>query len=127
MLFGEDYLRLRHFLKAGALLHLKISLRKNALAKGCFINIKAIKLLQDVMAQYAKSVTLYIPVDELDDVLLTQVKEVIHDFPGDRDMQIRISEPEIKLNLRAQSEKFAWKAALLERLSHLDKIDYKLN
>lgn len=127
MLFGEDYLRLRHFLKLGSLLHLKISLRKKRFGQGLFIHIKSMKLLQDVMAEYAKSVTLYIAVEQLDDALLEQLKGVVRDFPGDRDMEIRILEPDIKLKLRTAKRKVRLETALLERLGQLDRIDYKLN
>ena len=127
MLFGEDYLRLRHFLVVDSLLYLRISISKKRFGTGFFINIKEIKLLQDVMAHYAKSITLDIPVEHLDDELLSQVKAAVADFPGDRDMEIRISEPKLKLYLRSSKRKVRLETALLERLNHLDKIDYKLN
>lgn len=126
VLFGEDYLRLRHFLKEDALLHLKLSLRKKRFGEGFYLDIKTVKLLQDVIAHYAKSLTLYIPLERLDEALLTQIKEVVCDFPGDRDMEINILESEIKLNLRSVKQKLRLEAALLERLSQLEQIDYKL-
>ncbi len=127
VLFGEDYSRLRDFLKVGSLLHLRISISKKRFGSGVFIYIKEIKHLRDVMAHYAQSITLDIPVDQLDDALLSQVKAVVADFPGDRDMEIRISEPKLKLHLRSSKRRVRLESALLERLSHLDKIDYKLN
>lgn len=133
-IFGEEYLRFRHFLVPNTFIHAKVKVTEGYLNKETgnrsqprlqFVNIE---LLQSVMSEMAKKITLQVPLEAIHKDSIEQINTIFEDNSGDKNVHFLVYDVEekIKLRLNTRSKKVDINKKLLEELKVLD-FKYKIN
>lgn len=133
-IFGEDYLKFRHFLMINSFVHLKAFVREGWVNRETGkkgeprLQYNDFKQLQDVMDAYAKKLTIKLDIDRLQEKRIQTLKDTLRTFKGDLPLNFVIYEmqDEIKLNLSSRKQKVKINSELLDVLEEND-IYYKLN
>ncbi|GGG96000.1 DNA-directed DNA polymerase [Polaribacter pacificus] len=133
-IFGEDYLKFRHFLVPNSFLFLRITINQGWTNKETGVvgeprmQFTDIKLLHDTMDNLCKKITLQLPLQQVNP---EQIKKLQHLFVGNNGKQsvhftIYDKKEQIELNLPSRNTKIK---ITNELLSSLDKeqVTYKLN
>ncbi|WP_299211298.1 DNA polymerase III subunit alpha [uncultured Dokdonia sp.] len=133
-MFGEEYLKLRHFLIPNSFIHAKVFIREG------FVNretgrrsdprtqFNSIQQLQDVMDVYAKKLTINIDINEIAEARVQEIKTILDEHKGDDKLHFQVFEPKEKLYVRMPSKKQKVKISQ-ELLNALEEnaVHYKLN
>ncbi|PRX57532.1 DNA polymerase III subunit alpha [Flagellimonas meridianipacifica] len=133
-IFGEDYLKFRHFLMINSFVHLKIFIREGWVNRETGkkgdprMQFNDFKQLQDVMDSYAKKLTIKLDIDRLQEKRIMALKDTLRSFKGDLPLNFVVYEmqDEIKLNLSSRKQKIKISSELLNVLEEND-IYYKIN
>lgn len=133
-IFGEEYLKFRHFLMPNNFVYIRAFIRegwvnKETGAKGePRINFRIFKQLQDVMEDYAKKLTIHIDVEEFEEENLNDLKEIITENQGEHLLNFVVFEKKerIKVHMPSRRQKVNINAGLLERLERI-RINYRIN
>ncbi len=129
MLFGEEYLRMRHFLVIEKFLHFKVTVTPKRNGDGVYTNIKSIQLLEDVMETYAKTISLIIEINDLTDNMVLELTELIKNSDGDGHVKLIVHD-EISgtyMNIPSRREKILIDKHFINQLHTIGNIQYKLN
>ncbi len=132
-IFGEDYLKFRHFLVLDNFVHVKTTARQ-------FINketgdpgrtritFKAFKQLQDVVKEFATKLTLTLDIKELNDDFINRLEQVINQHKGSKHVKFKIRDHQDKIELQmpSKSKKVEISKELLLSLQDFN-LTYKLN
>ncbi len=133
-IFGEEYLKFRHFLVVDNFVHVKANVREGWLNKETGkrgeprLQFSAFQLLQDTLAAYTKKITLKLNVAQVDNEMLTFLEQLFKKHKGDHKLDIIFYEPQEQIKLLTSSRKV--KVNVIEDfLSELDQypVAYKLN
>lgn len=78
VLFGEDYLKMKHFLSEGTMLFVKgkYQLRYNSEDR-YELKIVSIQLLQDIRERLTKRVTLNVSLTDVNDILILKIEDLL--------------------------------------------------
>ncbi|MEM9078514.1 MAG: DNA polymerase III subunit alpha [Bacteroidota bacterium] len=133
-IFGEEYLKFRHFLMINSFVHLKVFVREGWVNRETGkkgdprLQFNDFKQLQDVMDSYAKKLTIKLDIDRLQEKRIIVLKDTLRSFKGDLPLNFIVYEmqDEIKLNLSSRKQKVKINSELLNVLEEND-IYYKLN
>jgi len=133
-IFGEEYLKFRHFLMPNNFVYIRAFIRegwvnKETGAKGePRINFRIFKQLQDVMEDYAKKLTIHIDVEEFEEENLNDLKEIITENQGEHLLNFVVFEKKerIKVHMPSRRQKVNINAGLLERLERI-RVNYRIN
>ncbi|MGM0636222.1 MAG: DNA polymerase III subunit alpha [Bacteroidota bacterium] len=131
-IFGEDYLKFRHHLVPDSFLHLKVRAttytNKNGEQSDPRIQYNSFKLLQDVMDQYAKKLTIQLDINQLKEETVTELDDLLISYPGKQTLNFVVYEMKQKLKLHMPSRKRKVQVCkeLLDEINRL-KLNYKLN
>ena len=133
-IFGEDYLKWRHFLVPNSFIYGRILIRegwpnRDTGRKGePRLQYNSFQLLHDVMESYSKKITLQIPLMELVNDRLTVLKNLIKTHKGDKHLYFNVYEKEenIGLTMPSRKHKIHISKEFLQELQK-EQIDYKLN
>lgn len=127
-MFGEDYLKFKHFLIPNSFLHIKISVRKGWREGDVRIQFNHIQMLQDVLDVLAKKLTLQLDILELNDERINTLEELLEDHKGKDTLNFLVFDREEKMKLQMPSRTAKVKISQ-ELLNELDvrKLRYKLN
>ena len=111
-IFGEQYLKFRHFLVPNSFIFLKALVREGWVNKETQkksdprIQFNSMQMLQDVMDNHVKKLTIQIPIDEVNDNKITSLKEIITNHKGDKHLDLVIYEVSEKIKITMPSKKF---------------------
>ena len=135
VLFGDDYVKFRQFMEDGYFLQLRGTVTERFRQQGNWeFKINSIALLSELRDKMAKSLTIQLPLSQLNDELMLQLDELVKSNAKQH--------PERKCNLRFRMVDFEDGTALdmpskglkvnptnefLENLSQLNGLSYKLN
>ncbi len=133
-IFGEEYLRFRHFMMINSFVYLKAFVqdgwtnRETGKKGDPRLQYREFKLLQDVMDAYAKKLTIKLDIDRLQEKRIRALKDTLHSHKGEHHLNFVVYEmkEEIKLKLSSRKQKIKIDSELLARLE-ADGIHYKLN
>lgn len=133
-IFGEEYLKFRHFLMPNAFIHLKALVREGWVNRETGekgeprIQFNDFKQLQDVMSSYAKKLTIKLNIDHLQEKRIQILKETLKPYKGEHPLHFIVYEmkEEIKLKLSSRKQRVKINSELLAILEAHD-IHYKLN
>jgi DNA polymerase-3 subunit alpha len=127
-IFGEDYLKFRHFLIMNQFLHIKIKVQKGWNDGNPRINFISMQMLQDVLEKYAKKLTLQMDIKELSEEKIQEMQELIEAFKGKHILNIVVYDLEnkIKLHMQSRSKKIGINKDLLDKLEK-EQWFYRLN
>ncbi|WP_053992785.1 DNA polymerase III subunit alpha [Mangrovimonas sp. TPBH4] len=134
-IFGEEYLKFRHFLVQNSFVYVKVFIRE-----GWIINkdtgqrgeprmqFNYFQLLHDVMETYARKLSIQLNIADLGDEKIEVLKELIGMHTGEKALNFTIydNEDQIKLDMISRRQKVRISQELLKQLERQD-ILYKLN
>jgi DNA polymerase-3 subunit alpha len=86
------------------------------------------QMLQEVMDSHAKRLTIQLPIEEVNNDHIINLKKIITDYKGDKHLELIIYETSEKIKITMPSKKFKIDISndLLKRLEK-EQISYKLN
>ena len=133
-IYGEEYLKFRHFLVINSFIHVRIMVRegwpnKETGAKGeprvQFVNFL---LLHDVMEQFAKKLTLQLELNEISKHRIEVLESIFKSHKGKNSLNFVVydNDEKIKLNLPSQKVKVNITQELINVLEEQSLV-YKLN
>ncbi len=127
-MFGEDYLKFKHFLIPNSFLHIKLSVRPGWKEGDARIQFNSIQMLQDVLETLANKLTLQLNVLELDDEKIHSIEEIVKQYKGKDHLNFVVydMEEQLKLHMPSRTSKVKISQELLTVLDTKD-LKYILN
>ncbi|MBO0324341.1 DNA polymerase III subunit alpha [Muricauda sp. CAU 1633] len=133
-IFGEEYLKFRHFLMINSFVYVKAFVREGWVNRETGkkgeprLQFNDFKQLQDVMDAYARKLTIKLDVARLQEQRIQTLKDTLHSFKGEHPLSFVVYEmqDEIKLKLSSRKQKVKISSELLSALE-AHEIHYKLN
>ncbi len=133
-IFGEEYLKFRHFLMSNAFIYFKIFVREGWInrdtgAKGePRLQYAQIQMLQDVMETYAKKLTIQLNIEDLKEGKILELKTLLQTYRGDSMVNFVIfdMQEQLKLHMPSRKHKVQISSELLNELKQEDFF-YRLN
>jgi DNA polymerase-3 subunit alpha len=133
-IFGEEYLKYRHFLTINAFVFIKVFIRegwtnKDSGQKGDpRLQFNQVLLLQDVMETFAKKLTIQLELGQLHENRIRQLQDTLKAFKGAHPLNFVVYEQEdaIKVNLSSRKQKVQINSELLSTLQK-QEVHFKLN
>ncbi len=133
-IFGEEYLKLRHFLMINSFGYFKVFVKAGWMNKDTGkqgdprMQFNNIMMLQDVMETFAKKLTIKLDVATLKEESVQQLKDTFISFPGNHPLSFIVYEMEeqIKVHMPSRKQKVNITSELLFQLEE-NNIKYKLN
>ncbi|MFM1878890.1 MAG: hypothetical protein RLZZ241_1756 [Bacteroidota bacterium] len=133
-IFGEEYLKFRHFLTINAFVYSKIFVREGWVNKDNGqkgdprMQFNQVMLLQDVMDTLAKKLTIQLEISQIHENRIQELQQTLNTHKGNHPLSFTIYEPEeaIKINLNSRKQKIQISSELLHALQK-QEVHYKLN
>lgn len=133
-IFGEEYLKFRHFLTINAFVYCKIFVRegwtnKDSGQKGePRLQFNQVMLLQDVMDTFAKKLTILLEISQLRENRIQELQDTLSAHKGNHPLSFTVYESEeaIKVQLNSRKQKIQITSELLNVLQKQEFL-YKLN
>jgi DNA polymerase-3 subunit alpha len=110
-IFGEEYLKYRHFLVSDSFIHVKALVREGWLSRETGkrgeprLQFTAFQQLQDTLTTSTKKITLRLDVAHMDEQLLKFLENLFKENKGDHNLDMTFYENEDKLKLVTASRK----------------------
>jgi DNA polymerase-3 subunit alpha len=133
-IFGEEYLKFRHFLVPNAFLYARVFVKEGWVNRETEkrgdprLQFNSMQLLHDVMDSQARKLTIQISIEELAEDRIKKLKELFNMHKGDKQLQFVVYEVEnqVKLSMSSRKQKVAISQELLDELER-QQVHYKLN
>ncbi|KAA3620643.1 MAG: DNA polymerase III subunit alpha [Flavobacterium sp.] len=133
-IFGEEYLKYRHLLIPNSFIYARVYVREGWVNRETGkkgdprLQYSNIQLLHDVMGLQAKKLTLQIPIEELKEDKIKELKDLLKMHKGDKQLHITMYDvaEKVKLNMPSRKQKVEISKELLEELKEME-LKYKLN
>lgn len=133
-IFGEEYLKWRHFLMVNSFIYIKAFIKAGWTNKDTGqvgeprIQFNTFMQLQDVMEAFAKKLTIKLRLDQIQEDRIHNLKDMLVSHSGDHPLFFTVIEREeaIKVHLTSRKRKVQITAELLENLQE-QEVAYKLN
>ncbi len=133
-IFGEDYLKFRHFLMKNNFVYVRTFIKEGWTNKETGktgdprIQFSNFQLLHDVMDTYAKKLSIQLNINDLEKEKITTLKELVKMHPGKQMLNFVIydNEENIKLQMPSRKQKVKISQELLGALES-NEVFYKLN
>jgi len=127
-IFGEDYLKFKHFLVINSFLHCKIKIVKGWQEGQIRLKFIDIKMLQDVIDKLTKKITINLELNKINKLFIDELKELISTYKGDKKLSFKIIDTKDKIQVKMHSQNCKLKMSK-ELLSELEsrQINFKLN
>ena len=127
-IFGEEYLRFKHFLVPNSFLHVRISCRKNFYNDDVRLQFTEVHLLQDVLEKMSNKVTIQLEINDIDNKKLKLIQSILTEHKGTKPLHFTVydTKEEVKLNLPSRTHKVSISNELLSTLKK-EAFRFKLN
>ncbi|MFT6933882.1 MAG: DNA polymerase-3 subunit alpha [Maribacter sp.] len=133
-IFGEEYLKFRHFLMINSFVYAKIFIKEGWVNRDTGkkgdprMQFNGFILLQEVMETYARKLTIKLNIDKLEEKGIHELKDTLTLHKGDHPINFVIYEmqEEIKVNLSSRKQKVQISSELLQELEK-QEVHFKLN
>ncbi|WP_308991410.1 DNA polymerase III subunit alpha [Mariniflexile litorale] len=133
-IFGEEYLKFRHFLMQNNFVFVKSFIREGWVNKDTGkksdprLQFNSFQLLHDVMENYAKKLSIQIDINDLKESKIAKLHELLHMHPGSQMLNFVVydSKEKIKLQMPSRKQKVRVSQELLNELTNVD-VRFKLN
>ena len=133
-IFGEEYLKFRHFFMINSFVYCKVYVREGWVNRDTGkkgdprLQYNDFKQLQDVMDSYAKKLTIKLDIAALQEKRIKALKDTLISHKGKHPLNFVVYEmqEEIKLNLSSRKQKVNISSELLSTLEE-QEVHYKLN
>lgn len=105
-LFGEDYLKFRHFFDAGAFLYITGRVQKRFNQEDNFeVKIGKVELLHDIRSKKLKGVLINVQNEQITEEWIQRVLQETDKFPGTMTLGFRVHDSENNFSVELQSKK----------------------
>jgi len=133
-IFGEEYLKFRHFLMKSNFVYIKTFIREGWINRdtgkksGPRLQFNNFQLLHDVMDTHAKKLSIQLNIDDLRDEKIKALKDLLQMHPGNQVLNFVIydNDDNIKLQMPSRKQKVKVSQELLDELEN-NKLFFKLN
>jgi len=133
-IFGEDYLKFKHFLILNNFIHIKTRIvegwknKETGIVGEPRIQYKNFKLLQDVVKSFARKLSIQLNLDDIEETKIDEIKKLLVKHKGDHNLSFAVydEKEKMKIDMQATKHKINISPELLELLDQ-EKIYYKLN
>lgn len=132
-IFGEDYLKFKHFLVPNSFLFIRSTIQRGWINKEGVegeprLKFTDFKLLHDIMDDLCKKVTVNIPIQQVNEKSIAVFEELFGGAKGKQSLHFTIwdAEEEIELNVPSRNTKIKITSELLNTLEK-QHVSYKLN
>jgi len=133
-IFGEEYLKFRHFLVPNSFIYVRVYIkegwtnRETGKKSDPRLQYNSMQMLHDVMDAHAKKLTIQLKVEDIQEERIATLKELFKMHKGDHHLQFIVYEMDEKLKLQMNSRKQKVKITqeLLDELDN-EQVHYKLN
>ena len=127
-IFDEEYLKFRHFIDVNSFLMIKVKVVPGWQGQEPRLQFLNFMMLQDVIDQLSKRLTIYVNISELNQKRMDEYAELIKKYKGKKELTFLVFQldEQIKLHLNSRKFKINISKELLEELDDLDwKYDLK--
>ncbi|MBT8185616.1 MAG: DNA polymerase III subunit alpha [Eudoraea sp.] len=133
-IFGEEYLKFRHFLMINSFAFIKVFIREGWVNRDTGkkgdprLQYNNFMLLQEVMDTFAKKLTIKLNIDELKEQDVLELKDTLVSHKGNHSLNFIVyeMEEEIKVTLSSRKQKVRISSELLTALEE-NEVHFKLN
>jgi DNA polymerase-3 subunit alpha len=133
-IFGEEYLKFRHFLMKNNFVFVKTVIREGWMNKDTGkmgeprLQFNSFQLLHDVMENYAKKLSIQVDINDLKQEKISFLKDLIQLHPGNHNLNFVVydSKEQIKLQMPSRKQKVKICPELLRELEN-NEMYFKLN
>jgi len=133
-IFGEEYLKHRHFLMINSFVHVKVFVREGWVNRDTGkksdprLQFNSFQLLHDVMDKYVRKLSIQLNIRELESEKIQKLKGLIAMHPGSHllDFVVYDNKEQIKLEMTSRRQKIKVSQELLDELEE-QQVLYKLN
>lgn len=133
-IFGEEYLKFRHFLVKNSFVHVKIYVKEGWKNKDTGkmgeprLQFNNFMLLHDVMDSYAKKLSVHMEINQLKEATIKQLEELFGMHKGNQALNFVLHDVEEKITLQmpSRNQKVKISQELLDQLTE-NELSYKLN
>ena len=133
-IFGEDYLKYKHFLILNNFIHIKTKIvegwknKETGIVGEPRIQYKNFKLLQDVVKSFARKLSIQLNLDDIEEGRIDEIKKLLVKHRGDHNLSFVVydAKEKMKIDMQTTKHKINISQELLELLDQ-EKIYYKLN
>ncbi|MAW08957.1 MAG: DNA polymerase III subunit alpha [Flavobacteriaceae bacterium TMED200] len=127
-IFGEEYLKFRHFIVTDQFIRLKIKIqqgwinRESGRLSEPRIKFNNFESLHDVIKNNSKKLQIQLDLNTLDENRVLEISEIINKFKGEKSITIQVYHIKEKINLSLLSRKYKIDVSK-ELLNKLDSVD----
>jgi DNA polymerase-3 subunit alpha len=133
-IYGEEYLKHRHFLVKSSFVYVKVYVREGWINKETNqkseprMQFSSFQLLHDVMDTFAKKLSIQLDVKQLHPELIRNLQELIAIHEGNHPINFIVydNDEQLKLSMPSRKQKVKISQELLNELANID-VFYKLN
>ena len=133
-IFGEEYLKFRHFFMINSFVFVKTFVREGWTNKDTGkksdprLQFNSFQLLHDVMENYAKKLSIQLDVRDLTEQKIMSLKELLNEHPGSQALNFLVYDmkEKIKLPMISRKQKVKVSQELITELE-VQQVKYKLN
>lgn len=133
-IFGEDYLKLRHFLVPNSFIHARVFIKEGWTNKDTGkkgeprIQYSSMLQLHDVLEKHSKKLTIRMPLEDLEDERIDRLNDLFTIHKGEKQLHFLIYEmaDKIKVNMPSRTRKIEINKELLNELSQ-EQVNFRLN
>lgn len=129
VLFGESYLKMKHFLVEGSYLLLKAKIQprfnRNDMLE---VRVTNISLLPDAIENLTREIVLKMKSTEVENELIKYLKEIVTRNPGKVKFRMKLFDEEENITVELKTKKAQVDAAaFIQEIKKFDNIEFRLN
>lgn len=133
-IFGEEYLKFRHFLMINSFIYIKVFIREGWVNRDTGkkgeprLQYNHFSLLQDTMESFAKKLTIKLNIHDLKETDIANLQDTLVSHRGKHSLYFVVYEnnQKLKLNLSSRKQKIGISSELLHTLDE-NEVHYQLN
>ena len=133
-IFGEDYLKMKHFLVPNSFLFVRCTIQPGWMNKNTGVmgeprlKFTEMKLLHDIMDELCKKITIQLPLEDINANTILNLESILKNNPGKQNLNFTVWDEKEKLevSLPSRNTKIHISNELLSTLES-QQIKYKLN
>lgn len=133
-IFGEEYLKFRHFLLQNNFVYVKVFVREGWVNRDTGkksdprLQFNNFQLLQDVLESYAKKLSIQLNIKDLDVEKIQRLKDLVSLHPGNQALNFVVydNRDQVKLTMPSRKQKVKVSQELLDELEN-EQVYFKLN
>ena len=127
--FGQDYVNFHKYCKPGLFLMVKGTVKTRYNSEAYEFKINHIELLSEARTNYVKSITINIPLDKLNELVIEEIDGLVKNNKGKALLKFNVFDPEsnLQVNFFSRTAKINLTDQFLNFLEDKSNIEYRIN